>query len=134
MRRRRRSVDGEGAMRLAGGLALLGFLSSVSLLNAAQLPAAVPAAAAACTSDIQACRGLADGGDAEAQFGLGVVYGSGSGGVDEDDVEAARWYRRAADQGLAVAQFARRRCATGRRSGLPLVSSGPDAERPNQVA
>ena len=43
-------------------------------------------------------------GDAEAQFNLGVRYGSGV-GVSQDDAEAVRWYRLAADQGIARAQL-----------------------------
>ena len=42
--------------------------------------------------------------DAEAQFGLGVIYDYGI-NVPEDDAEAARWYRRSAMQGLAAAQY-----------------------------
>ena len=39
-----------------------------------------------------------------AQFNLGVAY-DGGGGIQEDDVEAARWFRLAlADQGYADAQ------------------------------
>jgi uncharacterized protein len=40
---------------------------------------------------------------AQAQSNLGVRYTRGE-GVPEDDVEAARWCRKAADQGLAQAQ------------------------------
>ena len=43
------------------------------------------------------------GHDAFAQFSLGVAYGSGR-GVPQDDAEAARWYRLAADQGNTDAQ------------------------------
>ncbi len=42
-------------------------------------------------------------GDPVAQFSLGVMYDFGE-GVPEDDAEAVRWYRKAADQGLAQAQ------------------------------
>ena len=42
-------------------------------------------------------------GDVEAQFNLGYMYDTGE-GVQEDDVEAARWYRLAADQGDVNAQ------------------------------
>jgi hypothetical protein len=47
---------------------------------------------------------LAEQGDAEAQFHLGVIYESGQ-GVLRNDAEASKWYRKAADQGDAVAQF-----------------------------
>ena len=42
-------------------------------------------------------------GDAKAQFDLGVMYDS-SQKVERDDKEAAKWYRRAAEQGHAIAQ------------------------------
>jgi uncharacterized protein len=45
-------------------------------------------------------RPLADQGDANAQGNLGFMYDGGE-GVPEDDVEAVKWYRLAADQGYA---------------------------------
>ena len=47
---------------------------------------------------------LAEQGDADAQFNLGVMYGRGE-GVPQDYAEAAAWYRRAAEQGDANAQY-----------------------------
>jgi TPR repeat protein len=47
---------------------------------------------------------LAEQGDADAQFHLGVVYESGQ-GVLRSEAEAIKWYRKAAEQGDAVAQF-----------------------------
>jgi TPR repeat protein len=47
---------------------------------------------------------LANGGDARAQYGLGVMYGMGH-GVPQDYAEAMKWYRNAADQGDADAQY-----------------------------
>jgi uncharacterized protein len=46
---------------------------------------------------------LADAGDAQAQFGLGLLYGNGF-GVEMLDEEALHWYGRAAEQGYADAQ------------------------------
>ena len=43
-------------------------------------------------------RARAEEGVAEAQFNLGVMYAEGR-GVPQDDAEAARWYRLAAEQG-----------------------------------
>ncbi|MGI9229087.1 MAG: tetratricopeptide repeat protein, partial [Gammaproteobacteria bacterium] len=43
-------------------------------------------------------------GDADAQFGLGVMHYVGE-GAPQNYVEAARWYRLAAEQGHADAQF-----------------------------
>ena len=49
-------------------------------------------------------RRLAEQGDADAQFNLGVMYANGE-GVPQDDAEAVRWYRLSADQGNAFAQY-----------------------------
>jgi hypothetical protein len=46
---------------------------------------------------------LAEAGDANGQFGLGLLYGNGF-GVDMIDEQALLWYGRAADQGHAEAQ------------------------------
>jgi TPR repeat protein len=46
----------------------------------------------------------AAGGDRDAQFGLGVQFGSGLGAL-RDPERAAHWYRLAADQNHALAQF-----------------------------
>lgn len=45
-----------------------------------------------------------DSGNAEAQFGLGLKFANGT-GVAQDFVQAAEWYRKAADQSHALAQF-----------------------------
>jgi tetratricopeptide (TPR) repeat protein len=47
---------------------------------------------------------LAEQGDADAQFRLGVMYESGQ-GVLRSDAGAIKWYRKAAEQDDAVAQF-----------------------------
>ena len=47
---------------------------------------------------------LADQGDADAQFNLGVMCSNGR-GVPEDYTEAAKWFRKAADRGNDKAQF-----------------------------
>ncbi|HHF4729317.1 TPA: tetratricopeptide repeat protein [Haemophilus influenzae] len=46
---------------------------------------------------------LAEQGDANVQFNLGVMYAEGQ-GVKQDDFEAVKWYRKAAEQGHANAQ------------------------------
>lgn len=46
---------------------------------------------------------LADEGDANGQFGMGLLYGNGFGVALNDD-EALKWYRLAAEQGHAEAQ------------------------------
>ena len=47
---------------------------------------------------------LAEAGNIDAQFNLGVMYSNGL-GVSQDYAEAAKWFRLAAEQGLAEAQF-----------------------------
>ena len=48
---------------------------------------------------------LAEEGSALAQFEIGNCYSGGIGGVSEDKVEMQRWYRKAAENGNAEAQF-----------------------------
>lgn len=47
---------------------------------------------------------LAQNGDSDAQFGVGVILDNGQ-GVPENDAEAAKWYRLAAERGNPDAQF-----------------------------
>lgn len=49
-------------------------------------------------------RPLAEQGDADAQFNMGVSYQNGL-GVAQDDSEAVFWYRQAAEQGDKYAQY-----------------------------
>jgi TPR repeat protein len=53
----------------------------------------------------QEWKAAAEGGQAEAQFDLGVLYAQGR-GVTRDLTQAADWYRKSAEQGNAEAQFA----------------------------
>src|SRR3954451_830866 len=46
----------------------------------------------------------ADKGDAGAQLELGTLYANGM-GVPRDTVRAAKWHRKAAEQGLPQAQY-----------------------------
>ena len=54
--------------------------------------------------DVPALTGMAETGDAIAQFNLGLLYDNGE-GVPQDYAAAAGWYRKAADQGNASAQY-----------------------------
>lgn len=47
---------------------------------------------------------LAELGDAEAQYNLGVMYDEGA-GIEQDLSRAAEWYRKAAEQGFVDAQI-----------------------------
>jgi TPR repeat protein len=55
-------------------------------------------------SKLDEMKALADQGDADAQYNLGIMYDN-SKGVPENYAEAVKWYRKAADQGYAAAQF-----------------------------
>jgi TPR repeat protein len=74
-------------------------------------------------------RPLAEGGDAAAQNGLGLMYAKGQ-GVPQDYAQALVWYRKAADQGNAAAQnglglmYAKPRRAAGLCAGRRMVSQG----------
>ena len=56
--------------------------------------------------DLRELRDRADEGSPAAQFNLARLYVSGT-GVPQDDLEAVRWYRLAADQGHTAAQHNR---------------------------
>lgn len=47
---------------------------------------------------------LAEKGNAEAQYVVGMMYRAGR-GVERDDNEAKKWYQRASEQGQPMAQF-----------------------------
>ena len=53
---------------------------------------------------LQEWRPLAEQGDSDAQYFLGVMYKNGQ-GVPQDDAESVQWYRLAANQGDADAQY-----------------------------
>src|SRR6266496_825050 len=47
----------------------------------------------------------AEKGDSESQLRLGAAFFFGHLGVEEDQAQAVKWYRKAADQRYAVAQY-----------------------------
>lgn len=53
---------------------------------------------------VQQLRVAAEQGDADAQYELGARYLWGNRGASVDKMESARWYRKAAEQGIAKAQ------------------------------
>ena len=84
------------ALLLIGVVALIGATAWFSTgqhgsLPAAQAPASVP-------------HSRAESGDAEAQLQLGMRYATGD-GVVQNEKEAAKWFERAARQGLPEAQY-----------------------------
>ena len=64
----------------------------------------VPTLALGQTAEIDALKEMAEKGEVEAQFHLGLKYEFGL-GVTEDDAEAVKWYRKAAEQGDSNAQY-----------------------------
>ena len=50
-------------------------------------------------------RAGADKGDAKAQYELGRAFFSGTLGVAKDEAEAVKWFRKAAEQNVADAQY-----------------------------
>jgi GAF domain/Sel1 repeat/PilZ domain len=54
-------------------------------------------------NSLRSLRSLADRGDADAQWQMGVRYHNGE-GVPRDDAQAMQWFQRAAEQGHVIAQ------------------------------
>lgn len=84
----------------------LWFGRSASASNPPSAPVgAAPAAGSPITraTTFEDLRKLAEGGDPYAQWMLGTRYHNGE-GIPQDDVQAMRWFVRAADQGYADAQ------------------------------
>jgi TPR repeat protein len=67
-----------------------------------QLPAQQDEADRKLLADLRA---KAEKGDAQAQYALGRAFEEGSLGVAKDQAGAVKWYRKAAEQNLAVAQL-----------------------------
>ncbi len=87
------------------------WLAVITLVAVAiwQMPDRYQAAAAAFqkgdyVSALKMWRKLARGGDAVAQYNLGVLYRSGT-GVEPSDSEAHRWFMKSAEKGTAAAEF-----------------------------
>ena len=55
-------------------------------------------------SDFKETLQVAEQGNAEAQFNLGLMYDNGQ-GVRQDYAQAVQWFGKAAEQGLANAQY-----------------------------
>src|SRR5262245_42230024 len=64
-----------------------------------------PAAGGEHGSDFETALGLAEGGDADAQYRVGTAYLNGN-DIGLDRVEGVRWLQLAADQGHTEAQYA----------------------------
>jgi TPR repeat protein len=86
---------------------LVGGVLALALFGAARAGPLEDALAAYQRGDyataVQIWRPLAEQGDAFSQNSIGTMYQQGQ-GVAQDYMQAAAWYRRAADQGYADAQ------------------------------
>ncbi len=71
--------------------------ASLDKKSAADRPGVYPKA-------FEDCKRLADQGDPNAQFNLGVIYETGQ-GTSQDFSEAVKWYSKSADQGVPDAQL-----------------------------
>ena len=78
---------------------------AVAVLSLAGLGPPVQAQDTPSAQELADLRARAEAGDATAQLDLGLMYGTGR-GVPQDFAEAVGWYRKAAEQGTALAQFA----------------------------
>lgn len=56
-------------------------------------------------ADMSALRARAEKGEAAFQAYFGYLYSQGAGGLAKNDSEAFKWYKKAADQGYAPAQY-----------------------------
>jgi len=65
------------------------------------VPASRPASS---SNNPEELRRLADKGDVDAMFNLGVMYADGR-GVAKDEKQAVQWYRKAAELGYPAAMF-----------------------------
>jgi len=70
-------------------------------VDVASLPSSTPAA----VPTRQTLREAATNGDPSAQYEIGQRYANGANGLPQDNEQAAYWLNRAAEQGLAPAQY-----------------------------
>jgi TPR repeat protein len=77
---------------------------------------------------LQMLRRLADSGNTHVMYRLGRIYAAGTGGTARDEIEAVRWFRRAADAGnlnasasLAFALLDGRGTGIDQQEGLRLL-------------
>jgi putative methionine-R-sulfoxide reductase with GAF domain len=96
------------ALATAAGYVLAPTIQSrwLAAANQSTSAAAAPqsgASRAALVTSPEDLRKLADSGDAEAQYWIGIRYGTGA-KVEQNEGEAAKWFQRAAEQGHVQAQ------------------------------
>ena len=87
--------------RLVVALAL--FAASISSVALAQTPA--PSSKKLCGSDVATYLAAAQKGDGDAMFCMGVKHSNSGTEVTRDDVQATRWFMKAADAGHPGGMF-----------------------------
>jgi len=100
MKRRRLCVVGTNEFRDMKAGRLIFMLLLASTVTAVQLDAQQTKAD---QKPIEEVKAKAEAGNAESQMELGLRYEQGK-GVAKDQVEAVKWYRKAAEQNFAPAQ------------------------------
>jgi len=78
----------------------------------------------AAEAKFESAKAKAEQGDGESQAILGARYASGN-GVPQDHGEAAKWYRKAAEQGIALALIDVNRSCRSAATILAAVVSSP---------
>jgi hypothetical protein len=78
---------------------------TILLLSALVATPSFAADATSAPQDIVALRARAENGEAAFQAYFGYLYSTGAGGLEKSDDEAFKWYKKAADQGYAPAQY-----------------------------
>jgi uncharacterized protein len=115
-------------------LALAVLFSCLLGMSAAAATTATTATKAQLHAEFEKLLAAAEKGDAKAQYEVGTAYDMPymhwKGVVDEDVIEAEKWYRKAADQGLARAQNGLAGLYLGRRNsrdGRAVQENYPEA-------
>ena len=92
-------------MRISTAIIGLAFLAALGNAQAGLTEGVQALAAGDFKAALVQLQPLAEQGNADAQFNLGLMYFNGS-GVAQDDQAALKWFRLAADQGDGFSQFA----------------------------
>lgn len=98
-------LDGTQALFFsAGGETLLVFRARQSMIMSMEKPWYRKLFSRSQQPDLNVTHANADYEDAQVQFGVGLKFANGRGAA-QDYVQAAEWYRKAADQSHSLAQF-----------------------------
>ncbi len=99
-------IDFEGGAFLSSLMRkILNRMTATFVLMSASIACLHAAPANGDDAEVAALKTFAAKGDVSAQFNLGNAYRLGRGSLAPNPVEAAKWYRKAAEQGHPYAQF-----------------------------